>query len=625
MIECVKNKTFLLLFFISTALFFTSYTQNNDEKIKQDIQQQVENYYLSSLNGFYFQIENFRQLVNSNAGDSVLIQQFLFVHREFKRIEFIVGYDEVMGDEVSREYRWINGPNIITDEYDSLSSQPVYPHGLQTIEEILFNDEIDFKTLLEETNFLAERIAYKIERHKNTKAMSSQEFHIFIWDAMRYGLIRLSSLGITGFDVPFSQQINSGITVSLNSMEEVASMYEPLFKKHRAQKLLKEGLAHFNRSIYFTLHQEDFDSFDRVTFLKVHIKQLSDWMHQSISVLNFNFPIETRAVTNKTAYIFDKDFFNIPFYISQPTKEKMELGKKLFFDKNLSGNKTRNCATCHIQEKGLADGMVKNISLKENEFLKRNTPSLWNIAFQSKFFYDARVQRLELQILDVLQSEDEMQGDIKNILLYVKNDENYVQLFDKAYNGMVNEWTLTNALADYLKSYVSLNSRFDQYMRGEAHALLSEDEKAGFNLFMGKAKCGTCHFAPIFNGLIPPKFKNTESEIIGVPISKDQPSVLDNDLGRYLFTRLSIHRNAFKTPGIRNIGLTAPYMHNGVFESLEEVMDFYNHGGGVGHGIELPHQTLPSDSLNLSRKEIQQIIAFMHSLQDTVRVDLFSH
>lgn len=621
----MKNKIALLFIGALFLVLFSSSIKVDEEQTKKSIQARVEKYYEEDLHSFLQSIVRFQADLNKDLAVPQLKKSFLAVRIEFKKIEFIVGYDEVMGDEVSREFRWINGANIITDEYDSLSSQPIYPHGLQTIEELLYADELEKTLLKEETQFLYDRIAYKIERQKNTKPMVPQEFHVFIWDALRYNLIRMSTLGISGFDVPASQHIIPELSASLGSMKEVIQLYHPLFKKKGTLTHYKKGLFLFQNAIAFTQRQKNFEEFDRLQFLTHHIKLLSFWMHESIEILGFSFPLQTRAVKNHTAYIFDKDFLNISFYITLPSKEKMELGKKLFFDKNLSGNKTRNCATCHLQEKGLADGLVKNVSLKENEFLKRNTPSLWNIAFQSKFFYDARVQRLELQILDVLHSEDEMQGDIKNILAYVKNDENYVQLFEKAYHGMINEWTLTNALADYVKSYIGLNARFDQFMRGETQVFLTEDEKAGFNLFMGKAKCGTCHFAPVFNGLIPPKFKNTESEIIGVPASKDQPAVLDNDLGRYLFTRLSIHRHAFKTPGIRNIGLTAPYMHNGVFESLEEVMDFYNHGGGVGHGMDLPNQTLPSDSLHLSKKEMQQIIAFMHSLQDTVPLDLFLH
>ena len=148
---------------------------------------------------------------------------------------------------------------------------------------------------------------------------------------------------------------------------------------------------------------------------------------------------------------------------------------------------------------------------------------------------------------------------------------------------------------------------------------MNEQEKRGFNLFMGKAKCATCHFLPLFNGLVPPEFTETESEILGTPATKDtlQP-VLDKDKGKINFTKSAVHEFAFKTPSLRNIELTSPYMHNGVFDTLEEVMDFYNKGGGSGLKIAPTYQTLPSDKLNLSKKEISDIIAFMKTLTDTV-------
>ncbi len=615
----MKRKT-IIAASIFLLLGFFSFSNHTEEKIKENIQHKIEKYYLQGLQNFLVSVQHLKKEETQNKK----IELFLKSRILFKKIEFLVGYEEVMGDEISRDFRWINGPNLITDEYDSLSSQTVYPHGLQTIEELLFEDyESNKEELQKEIQFLEDRLTYMIQRFSKVNAMQAQEFHLFIWDALRYGLIRISSLGITGFDVPLSQEIIPETAASLETMKTVISYYQPLFKDKNEIALYKKGLDLFQKAIVFTQQQKNSNDFDRLVFMKNHAKPLSDWMQQSVDLLGFSFPVRTRAIQNQTAYLYDKDFFNLPFFITKMSKEKMELGKKLFFDQNLSGNKNRNCATCHLQEKGLADGNVKSISLKTNQHLLRNTPSLWNVAFQSKFFYDARVQRLELQILDVIKSEDEMQGDIKKILEYVKNDENYVQLFQKAYNGMMNEFTLTNALSDYLRSYISLNSRFDQYMRGESHAFLTEDEKKGFNLFMGKAKCGTCHFPPLFNGLIPPKYKNTESEIIGVPISKNKPNVLDLDLGRYGFTRLSIHKNAFKTSGIRNIEFTAPYMHNGVFETLEEVMDFYNNGGGAGQGMDLPNQTLSSDSLHLNQKEIQQIISFMKSLSDTVHVNLF--
>lgn len=139
------------------------------------------------------------------------------------------------------------------------------------------------------------------------------------------------------------------------------------------------------------------------------------------------------------------------------------------------------------------------------------------------------------------------------------------------------------------------------------------DEIAGFNLFTGKAKCATCHFIPLTNGTVPPSFMKSESEVLGVP---DATKKLDADLGKFELTKAAIHRNSFKTPTVRNIELTAPYMHNGVFKTLEEVVNFYNEGGGNGLGFNLQNQTLPEDKLKLTALEKKQLIAFMKTLTD---------
>ncbi|HVF97132.1 MAG TPA: hypothetical protein VM871_07420, partial [Flavisolibacter sp.] len=157
--------------------------------------------------------------------------------------------------------------------------------------------------------------------------------------------------------------------------------------------------------------------------------------------------------------------------------------------------------------------------------------------------------------------------------------------------------------------------RFDQYMRGNK-TTLTVDERAGFNLFAGKAACATCHFIPLFNGLTPPQFDDTESEVLGVPANKKQKK-LDNDLGKYNFANASVHKYSFKTPTLRNVALTAPYMHNGVFKTLEEVVNFYDKGGGAGLGIAPPNQTLSTERLNLSSKERKQIVSFLKALTDT--------
>ena len=169
-----------------------------------------------------------------------------------------------------------------------------------------------------------------------------------------------------------------------------------------------------------------------------------------------------------------------------------------------------------------------------------------------------------------------------------------------------------NAIGSYVRSLISLTSRFDEYMQGNSEAMNAHEIK-GFNLFMGKAKCGTCHYMPLFNGNLPPRFVKTESEVIGVP-STISGKEIDPDLGRYAIIKTPSLKHSFKIPSIRNAASTAPYMHNGIYNTLEQVMDFYNKGGGTGLGISINNQTLPFDKLNLTHEESVDIIAFINSL-----------
>lgn len=157
-------------------------------------------------------------------------------------------------------------------------------------------------------------------------------------------------------------------------------------------------------------------------------------------------------------------------------------------------------------------------------------------------------------------------------------------------------------------------------MRGE-NVRLDSQVVEGFNLFMGKAGCGTCHFAPSFGGIVPPYYQESESEVLGVP-AEGQAATIDQDPGRYRSGKPTDQddwfRHHFKTPSLRNVAITGPYMHNGVYHTLEEVMDFYNQGGGIGLGMQVPNQTLPPDPLGLSQEEIGAIILFMEALTDTI-------
>ncbi|MEL7118105.1 MAG: cytochrome c peroxidase, partial [Bacteroidota bacterium] len=211
----------------------------------------------------------------------------------------------------------------------------------------------------------------------------------------------------------------------------------------------------------------------------------------------------------------------------------------------------------------------------------------------------------------------------------IKQSQEYQELFAEAYPTInkektISRYSISDALANYIAELYSFNSEFDQYVKGEI-AEIDPSVINGFNIFMGKGACGTCHFAPTFNGLVPPLYSESESEVLGVPATTDSINPqLDADVGRIdnginpdLFP---FYAHSFKTVTVRNVALTAPYMHNGVYNTLEEVMDFYNKGGGSGMGIDVAHQTLPDAPLGLTKKEISDVISFMEALTDTTNL-----
>ena len=357
----------------------------------------------------------------------------------------------------------------------------------------------------------------------------------------------------------------------------------------------------------------DFDNFDRFSFIQNHTnKQLELW-NKTAKDWRVNFPFSL-ATQNEFNSLFSKEVFNINYFSDHNSDTiylaaKIELGKKLFNDKKLSAKNSMSCATCHIKEKGFTD---RRKTFDRNQI--RNTPTITYAGLQKAFFYDNRAGSLEGQIVGVVTNHHEFDSNLETLENIVSTNLYYKATFDSLYTKSATDQNIRHAIASYIRTLNKFNSKFDQNIN-KTENNLTASEKKGFNLFMGKAACATCHFPPLFNGTVPPNFNESELEIIGVPrTNKNQK--LDTDLGRYTIFYTDERKGAFKTPTVRNISLTAPYMHNGIYNNLEEVLDFYNQGGGKGLGFDVPHQTLPFESLNLSENEIKDIIAFLKTLTD---------
>ena len=279
----------------------------------------------------------------------------------------------------------------------------------------------------------------------------------------------------------------------------------------------------------------------------------------------------------------------------EPTVQQIELGKKLFFDNRLSVNKDQSCATCHNPNLGFSDGVAFSLGAMGGK-VGRNTPHLYNLAFGSIFFWDGRAATLEEQALGPIEAAGEMNMPLDEMEKRLNSIEGYKKLFKAAYG--VNKITrdeVASAIASFERTIVSDNSPYDQYLKGDKDALKPQEVK-GMELFFGKARCVKCHSGPNF----------TDDSFHNLGLG-------DKDEGRAAVIKDKKFKGAFKTPGLRNITQSAPYMHNGSLKTLEDVVVFYNTGGAHS-----PTKSKEMKSLGLTKKEIYQVVMFLGALTDPV-------
>lgn len=541
----------------------------------------------------------FRKAVEQDAGQQRLQELFLETRLAYKKFEWAAEYFDPL---VTRS---INGPPVPDIEPGAL--QTLDPEGLQVIESLLFPvyapaNKQELLVRLENLALNAAKLSY---RFKNVPMLNWQ-----IVDAARLEVFRILTMGITGFDAQLSKNCMAESSNSLQGLEFVLTCFPA------PDALLSE----FREAGQYLRKNTDFDAFDRAAFITEYGNQMSTGLSQLAVSLNLPVVRYNRLLRQDAQTLFDADAFDVSAYAPSPeyplTPQRILLGQKLFSDPVLSGTHSRSCQSCHQPEKAFTDGLAKNFEIEGKALLPRNTPTLYNAALQSALFYDSRALTLEDQVHDVMQNDKEMHGSLSATVSSLWRDKQYRKLFSDAYpkagRTSIDTMEVMNALASYIRSLTALNSRFDQYMRGDKSAL-NYEEIQGFNLFMGKARCATCHYMPLFNGTAPPRYIKGEGEVIGVPTATDFKSV-DDDSGLFATTHLEFLKHAFKTPTVRNASRTAPYMHNGVFNTLEELVDFYDAGGGKGKGLKIDNQTLSADSLHLNQEEKEALVRFIKSL-----------
>lgn len=328
------------------------------------------------------------------------------------------------------------------------------------------------------------------------------------------------------------------------------------------------------------------------------------------------------------------------------TKEKITLGRKLFFDRRLSLNDTFSCAMCHVPEQGFASNELSIAVGIEGRSVRRNTPTIYNIAYATKLFHDGREDSLEQQIWAPLLAKNEMANpSIGYVINKIRAIPEYKGMFEKAFDGeSVSMNTLSKAFANYQRALVSGDSPFDRWYfsykeKDKKQSGMTKKAKRGFKLFTGKGSCSSCHtinkdyalFTDYqmhntgigFNesmgirpatervALAPGVFVDVDTSIID-SVGEKTPA----DTGLYEITQNPNDRWKYKTPSLRNVTLTAPYIHNGSLSRLEDVMNFYNKGG-VENSLQDPR----IKPLNLDQNEQDEMVAFLKSLTGS-NVDL---
>lgn len=610
----VKYRKLIILAF-SFCLFFilTSFERNNNEQFNLSFKKYFSTHHAGLLSDI-LKLSKEVEKKNFNVDSA---KSFLRIAREeYKSIEPFVIYF-LPGDA-----RRINRVIITEIEEDDEVSAYVVPGGFQYIENLLYGDSS--KLLQRKINEEVDLVYMLAERlNESLSYMELRERDVF--EAMQMHLVRQFMLGLINFETAHSRTALSESAATLKYYKEFFENVIPVSEGEKGLRGLYTAIDEAVNYLQAVKPGKDVDFFE---FYSRYYIPLSEQLERSRrEYVTDNF-YHTNAIDFRVRSIFDPQAFNSYFFLpakSLASHEAVaELGRTLFFDPALSINNLRACASCHQPGKAFTDGLPLSQSFEPGKNLARNAPTIVNSVLQKRLFHDGRAFTFEDQAGQVMSNPLEMHNDFSRVAVKLKTSPGYVEWFRTAFRNtedtVITSQSILFAIAEYERTLASLNSKFDQTISGRA-MLMTKEEKEGFNLFMGKAECASCHFIPLFNGVMPPEYVETEWEIIGVPsrLNLSKP-ILDTDMGRADVVNVEIFRHAFKIPTLRNIELTGPYMHNGVFRTLEEVIEFYNVGGGIGLGYDVPNQTLSSDPLNLSENEKYQLIAFLKTLTDTAKL-----
>lgn len=527
-------------------------------------------------------------------------------------------------------YRKINGPLMVEWETEVFEKFEV-PYkrigaGLGLAESYL--EEADFRkdSFLQLINLSIESSQLYLQDSVTIQFNNPDHFYF----ANRMFLLNLAAIYTTGFECPNPNAIIPELRFMLNAMPEIYAHYNQSYPTHRLPDSYRNL---FSEMLEFVRTQSSSSNlFDHYRFIKKFVNPLFKINQDQIVNLKLRSKsFNDYSLNNQVKSIFDKNLYEGQDYkgIFRGIKndsilnEIKALGKLLFYDPIMSGNLKRACASCHKPTQFFTDTLNQTaLKFDQKSRLPRSTPSLTNVVHNHLIMLDGKHIDLKSQLKDVVHNSEELNANEQTILKNVLSCKEYNSRFQslKRYGG-TNSITfehLSAAIILYYSDFSFFDSDFDLAMNAKQELVTESQE--GFNLFMGKAQCGTCHFVPQFNGVKPP-YIGSEFEVIGVPLDTSFRAI-SPDPGRFKINPAFETNHAFRTGSIRNAAHTMPYMHQGVFRTMDEVLEFYNAGGGLGKGLKIDNQSLSADKLELTALEKQKINSFIQTLTEKIPIQV---
>jgi cytochrome c peroxidase len=582
---------------------------------------------------YYQQINHFKEQQNllvqsirksklkSSKEIKQIVEQVEQTRHAMKAVDFWLRYLEPIS------YKKINGPLPVEWETEVFEKfeKPYKREGAGLTLARMYLDEpnVDKDSLLQLVEQGLQSIA-TFTTDSTTQPLSNYH-HFYLCN--RLFLLNLAAIYTTGFECPDTEVVVPELRGMINDVNKI---YQAFNESYPDQALSPEYMELYSSMISF-VHAEpnDHNAFDHFTFLRDNVNPLFKINQQLI----LKYHVSSRSVVDYSLNKASTSIFDKALYHGQNAKgiftrvkdsaalaQIDRVGKLLFYDPILSGNNERSCASCHRPSQYFTETSARtSLQFDHKGSLARNTPSLINAPFNHLLMLDGKHISLQDQTKGVIVNPQEMGSDEMAVLGKVLSCEEYKAAFTYLlkYTPQEKEITLdhvVSAITMYYTRFSNAYAPFDDAMNGVGE--VDASVKRGFNLFAGKAQCATCHFVPQFNGVKPP-YVGSEFEVLGVPEHTDNKKV-SPDKGRFGVNEAFETLHAFRTGTLRNAAHTMPYMHNGVFKDLEEVIDFYNEGGGAGRGLDVSNQTLSPDPLELTAAEKNDLIAFIKSLDERV-------